>query len=1082
MPKKHINYGTKKMIYEKARPKISRAPIIALLSPDEKVKQRYSEHGLDHSPADFHIRSCYCSECQSTFSIDNDIPIKVSASQCYGSEWCPSPKSLLNDQNDSEFFGTDTENDEKDTLQKRFRKLATELSCPQCGNECINMGFLLPMKQSDLTHYREDQEKKHINYDGAWRIPPAFHGRYMFEYKDESGKTTRLDDNTMMDNMIIFPSGKSFKWQTEYSQMIDFTQNRILSAATRIDGNGRTPIGKAKSVLDPLLYAPRVNSISINDRVDVNDIKRCSSLTSTDSSLGAIISYRDDVATDMLGNSRMLLHYTNENMLVSYYRSTYTLSAGIPTYDESCDYLSTEDAPKNTPANVLFNEMYRDTAKIKAHKAMEQLNGVLPHPIYSDLVHNGLMLTVHRKDSTEENTSIDTVKQDLFSLITIKYPVAVEYAASRAELRAVNYEFSEKRKANETDGYTAKTATDSARAKFFREEMQYVAEQLAACDDKVLNEIRLASQNDAPCYVFAKDENGNNTIQKVDHYVSPEVKERESENVRLMKDRLSFFVYGLREGYPVPNEIAPKLKDNKTLQSATNATKKLKSSFEMDPIATASNVYTLQKWNITNQDHVKTVLDLMKEQSPEVNPAPIRIRGKRITPSRKYTRFVNANILSPLRDRTTISFAKTYGATHDTLSMIQQIFDNQNGETGPAYGRNWGEFAECVRLYDDIANNKKLEIPKTKADLVGKDAPSSEISRDDRKIQLRTYLENSGPDGLKNAYRDFTPIYGENTEETINTLAREITVDKKLDEIKRYANENGMEAALATYKDDLAEYTDPEQTINEHEFYSDRTLRIGARDGKPLFERSMKELHDELSVIARKSIVENEYLNLSDKVLSLNDTIEADLSELPKSQWVEESDDATPVQPGTMGEFSFHVLDNRYDFVRTAERLSNCVAGGGYFSNVKNGRSVIVSMQDENGATVACIELEKTRGEASDYCVAQFQGKHDATVDVRYSNIFKEWCDAHNIDYERDKSGNVHSCFAGEKDYFFGEMRDFHDEEYDAVSDIVVPKSKMTNIRENRIQKSIEIYGELSEGVPNLPEVPEDLQGFDFSK
>ena len=357
-----------------------------------------------------------------------------------------------------------------------------------------------------------------------------------------------------------------------------------------------------------------------------------------------------------------------------------------------------------------ISKMAKETARIKSRAVFESLAPRLPHPVYADLVKNGLNLKEHKKGITEDDITPDNALQNIHYHMSVCYPAAIEYAASRAENRVKNYEFSEKRKAIDNPDYVPKTATDNARAKFFREEMNIVANQLCACDDKILNEVKLASI-DAPTYVFVKNRNGKPYIKKIDHYVS-----QESDNpsaMQIMQERLSFFVYGLRDGYPVPNDIAIKLKDSKTLQPATQATNKLKSAFNMDPIATASNVYTLQKLKITDPNHVKSVLDLISQQSPDVNPADKRIQGRRIPQKKEYSPFVNAGVMAPIRDKTALRFLRLYGQTHNTVSMISDIYDNTED---PMRADKWNQVIENIRLYKDIINNPNVAPIQTKKD------------------------------------------------------------------------------------------------------------------------------------------------------------------------------------------------------------------------------------------------------------------------------------------------------------------------------------------------------------------------------
>ncbi len=1044
MPEQRINYGTKTMVYSKKR----KDTAVTAAPYDSPTNSVWDEAGESSTPLfvlvnkydeiraskKINVHSCYCADCRRQFDLSQELP-----------ELQADTYSVTRDA--ATYHMTAPNKAAKAVLD-------TEPTCPECGRTAKSLVFIPAQKKSEDGDVLNRDLGEHINYDGSWRIPPIIQGRYVFEYRDgEDRHLTRMDDNVMMENTVIFPSGKQFTWESEFSQTMDLVRHRIVSYETRIDGRGRTPVGVAQEVTNPFLYPSAQNALSIERKTDVQDVRQAVNVIGTYGGGGGyeIISFKDAIFGKAFGKitAYRMQDGSNDRLFANLESGSYCIG-GIS--EKAISLMGTE------------------VGNLKSHAVMETLKDKMPHPVYADLVHNGLCLQQHKKGSTEENTAVKTELRNLYTYMAARYPASVVYAAERAEMRAVNYEFAERRKAAETAGYEAKTATDSARAKFFREEMRFVSEQLCACDDKVLNEIRLAGTK-SPAYVLRKDASGKNVIEKVPEFGA-------SDPVQDMKDRLAFFVYGLQEGFPVPGDIAVKLKDARTLQDATKSTKKLKTNFNNDPIAVASNVYTLRKWGITNSDHVKQVLDLVAEQSPVVNPPSIRIKGNRVEPARKYRSFVNAGVLAPMRDRTAVSFAKLYGKTHDTSAMISEIFDNRtNDPKDSESSAKWRQFTEDVRLYGDLEGNPAVTFIRTKADLAVDQNSGETIDEwEQKKTQLRTYLDNNGKDGIRLAYRDFAGIYGENTVEMINTLAREIKIDRQMDEVKKYANENGMEETLSKYSEFLSRFDDPEQAVTDHHMFSDRTLLIATRNNKPLFERDLREIHDELSEMAKKAVTENEYLTLPDKVLAMNESIPVDLSKLPESQWDE---NPKTVPEGTMGEFTFHVLDNRFDFVRIATDLRNCVAGGSYFSSVKGGKTLIVSMKNENNQTCACIELKKEKDDSlgTEWTMKQLQGYRDSVVDRRYSEAIKEWAGKHKIDLSKDPDSNIRPCMTGERTWFYGAGNaDFHRDEYDPVLNTTLENSKIEKLRKERVEKAIALYGGDEAGGPNLPEVPDDLR------
>lgn len=990
-----IDYGTRKIVYFRKRSDTAVVPL-------EESARKYAwddsgevstplfilcNSGPEMSQSRFAARKCYCADCREVF----DFPAAIDGEYMDYS----SHKAV------SEAVSPpgDFKNAVKDT----------DPACPSCGKSAENT--------ADYVFVSAYGSGGPEGKEGSWDIPSIIQGRYVAAFSDKDGITTRIDDCIRMEETSVPPSGEPSVTRYETSQTIDFAMGRILSYRMDLDGNRRVPSGQAQEAGNPFSYSDPSSSFSIEEQVNVANagcaMKQCATTRSQirfqnfkDGVFGRIFGRRADWGTG---------------------RSSSFAGMGAEAMELMADEISA----------------------VKAGLAMDRIRALGVHPVYSDPDKNGLFLSEHKKDSGPKNTPVDQDRRNLYLYMMARYPAAVELAIERSELRVANFEFSEKRKAAQKPDYTAKTATDKARAKFFREEMECVAEQLTACDDKILNEVRLASAP-GPSYVYQDGK-----IKKTDCYESPE---GNTSDLQTMKDRLSFFVFGLRDGYSVPGDIAVKLKNAKTMAPATQPTKKLKNSFGADPVAMASNLYTLRKYGITNSDHVKQVLDLLAQQCPPVHP--------RAGMKRRHCPFVNAGVLAPVREKTAMSFLRLYARTHDTSAMISQIFDNREDVVrAPA----WHQLVENIRLYGDIADNPSVQIVRTKDDI--RESISEQVTEEDRKTQLRNYLDNSGKDGIKNAYRDFAGIYGKDTVETVNNLARQIRDDRKMDEIRRFADENGVDSAVSAYREFLSRYGDPADAIASHQLFSDRTLVIRTRNNKPLFERDLKEIHDELSEIGRKSVRENKYLNLTDDVLAMDETLAVDLSGLPASQW------DVPASSG-QGEFSFHVLDNRFDFVRVATDLRNCVAGGNYFKNMERGSCLIASMRNENGQTCACIELVPASGDPDHkWYIKQLQGYRDGVVDRRYSGAIRTWAENHGIDLERDPSGNVAACMEGERRYFYGgaEGVDCHTEEYDPVLNTSVSTVKAQSLRQERITKAVEIYGGDPESGPVLPEVPDDL-------
>lgn len=657
-----------------------------------------------------------------------------------------------------------------------------------------------------------------------------------------------------------------------------------------------------------------------------------------------------------------------------------------------------------------------------------------------------------------------------YCYMMLKYPAAAELAMEQTKLRIMDFEFAEKRKANERNGYTAKVATDKAKAKFFYDNIVTAIAQLGACDDNILDEIYHAG-NDANIYVAKKDKNGNFYTEKTADYKNPEGKQ--INNLQLMKDRLSFYAFGIREGYPVPDKIAVRKRNLNAMEKPVTMTKNFKKQFEKDPIAVASNIYTLRKWGITNPDYVKQAFDIIHKTSNATEP--VRIRNSY---GSYYERpiagvLVESNIMTPLRDKHATSFIKLYGKYKNPFDIFTEFF--KPGVPGNSYP-GFSAYTEVFRLYKDVMQNTNAQIIRTKDDIILENTnPQAKDSHNAQKKQLKNYLMNAegNDDRIRMAYQDFAHIYKNNTKEMIDMLAREIKTDNILAKAKMCAKNEGIQSAVEKYSNDLKDVPDIKQAIENFTEDTD-TVTIQTRNNKPLFEGSIGEIHDELSLIARKNVIDNESLVLFDDIKAMEDTIVCeDMSILPCSQYTNESFSGK-------GVFTIKPLKDRFSFVRTAQRLSNCVASGGYFDRMKRGSCAIFVMTDENNKLSACIEIDRVKDSFDsskyNYTVRQFEGAHDRVVDAHLGPIFTKWCDNHDIKYE--DCYEVTQCLESTALNFHGANADFHYDEYDAVTDTVVPKANMQIRNQTRFDAAKDVYGLLDDGKIDLPDVPSDLKNF----
>lgn len=1022
MPNIKTDYGKKKLVstINPADTANYHTPLFLLADVD----------GSDHIT----VSKCYCSACQSIFGIeDENGPMTINKKPKWQSEHkTASPIAPYDDEHDVEF------------------------ECQNCGAKTPYDSTYIVKKiaprNADIEIYPGDK----TSYAGSYIIPDIFTGRYLFEF-EKDGKPTRAEDNIMFDKCVIYPSGKAMHFKTEFSQVLDAVNGTIFSTRTVIEGDRRhTTAGMTQNVHDIFAYGTTDRELDLKGNINVGHAQA--------------------------GNTREVTLFGNKEFQ-NFHDSIFGhISNSKEDFRCIC---RNNSAFGSLPAYVLESQL-DDVSTFKSHFAARAIADKLPHPVYTDIENNGLTLSVHRKGSNESNTPVNRALQQNYTMMMIKYPAAVVYAAWRAEMRVTNYEFGEKRKNKADPSYEPKTATDSARAKFFREEMNYVAEQLTACDDKILHEIHQAGI-DAPTYIL----DGDGNITKTDHYVSPSGEN--ADLAQIMRDRLHFFAYGLDDKYPIPNRIATNLaKENASTQAKpVNHTKKNEALFHAEPIMVASNTYTLSKWGINNSDHVAQIMKHVHEVSPEVNPAPVRKGNRRYEPNVIRIGMANANVLAPVRLNTELAFLRLYGKTHNTNDMMKHILGTEGGDAV----KSWSTFVECIKLYDDFATNPKVDIARTKDEM-----PTSAViaqnntfdQHDEDKARLRSYLENSSKQGsIEKAYQDFARYFGDKTKETVDALAREIITDQVLDTAKIFRKNHSIEETIAEHGPALTKQGisgSPEEidkVLEDHMLFSDRDMILTTRNRQPLFARGLAEMHDEMSELAKKIARDNEWLDISDKVKSLNDTIPVTLSELPASQWGYETDHK-PAQMQTDadgntydGEFSFSVFNNRFDFVRAAQVLSNCVASHGYFEQMKKGSNILGALRNENNDIVACVEIKKGHG-GYDWQLGQFQGAHDCVVDKRYSEAFVQYCEKHNIDYST--SSNFKKCLEGQTEFFYGDgTSDFHDEEYDPVLDVVMSKNKAEKVRRKRFDEAARIFGIEGDTI-TVPSAPEDLAGYDFTQ
>lgn len=946
MPKK-IEYGSKSL--KLSQTNIGRKPLFLLVKESGDLEEK-----------------CFCSECQSLF------------------DWVPQ-----NDQNKriDRYGGSSV-----------LRRTLTEenISCPDCGN---NSGIGCVRAQET------EQSIGHIKTKGSYRIPDVITGRYLFSFENENGETTRVDDNLMMRSTIVYPSGKMFHSEIEYSHTNDLIKNSEYMTKTRINGNKREELN-VKDDVDTFTYMPVQKSFSVMTAYNANVAHIAGEMMG-----GYLSMFNPIVAAEILpkrGSSyglfrRPLIDEANPSEI--YYSDTETMDVSSAfLHDGMHDYRITDE---------IRDILKQPSLEMQSMKTSMVASRFKVDPVYVDFYNNGMFLTEHHPGSNEGNTEIDEQKRLLYTFMMTKYPVAFEYACERADFQVTNWTMNEKRRAEANPDYTAKPIPDSVKAKYIRQEINFVCEQLAVIDDKILRTIA------------------------------------DSKDIADMKQKLQFFAFGQNEkmaNTQVPKNI--RLKDETTMQDPVDATKKLKSAFNMNPIGVANTVYTCKKLGISDINHVNTVIGIANE-SPGLEPVRHRRNGQYYYQQPKFESHRHAMTVTPIRDSTMLRFLKNYGNTHSTTDLIDSVYGSED---------NWGRMAENVRIYSSILKH---------ADIASSHDDIENTNWELEKSRLANYLKSKS---IKDAYVDYIGMYGDKTPKKVNQLAYQIKYDKALIAMKSVFDSQGIEGLRENEKfaeilDKFPPYcdksddakasfaNDPDAYITTFfSKYKPTKVRetVVPQNGKSLFNnRSMNELHDELSHMAKNCKYPNTELTYSASDKALEASYEA-------------------TDGSGVWEFCLHEDTN--EMIRTATELSNCLAS--HQDYAINGRHKYLFMRNELGEKVACISLYPRGGR---YEVGEFQGPHDNAVEGRYKDIIMQWLDEHEIHYE----GNSNVAAIGtNRSFYGGHDADYHHDEVDEVTGSVVSIAENQARAKQRHEQAVNMYGLNDAGEINLPDVPEELSEF----
>lgn len=453
---------------------------------------------------------------------------------------------------------------------------------------------------------------------------------------------------------------------------------------------------------------------------------------------------------------------------------------------------------------------------------------------------------------------------------------------------------------------------------------------------------RLVATSDALC---ACDDNINDAVKRAN-------------NLSELKANLEKIAFGDNAGkIKAPDnlqsgEASPdmRIEVDRVTDKSMSPGKKLKKEFWLkNPIGDTSTIYTFSKLFKTS-DKTVNYDDCMKlVEVGRSAPVAYATHENKGHPRERLN--IGGGTIKPAVTKWEMSFLKRFTRDKSVDKVIDEVYKDQ--KTASLY-------EECLRMYNTIKSSAHViaDEPKLQEELMNKG------------IDLRSKID--GP--LKDYLQDHA------VEEAYVAFVDKYTPDQVNEEIKKIQNAQ-----------------DP-NSGTEIDKYGDMLL-LNTRNGKPLIEnRTLREIHDELSIMNRHMVTENDDF---DKYYSESErALEAELSD-----------------PAGSGKYTFKLHKDSYDIIRSSSVLYNCL-GVSHVSNTQSKSKFYLYMEDPNGKRVAAIELGKTSNPDKPYHVYQFQAAHDNALGADLAPVAMQWLNDMNIDYEgtRDVAlfGTGESIYGGE--------------------------------------------------------------------
>lgn len=601
-----------------------------------------------------------------------------------------------------------------------------------------------------------------------------------------------------------------------------------------------------------------------------------------------------------------------------------------------------------------------------------------------------------QKKQMSEQKNTDRVKKDMYLQMMVTYPVAFEYAIERADKRIEEYMFEQKRKKEKNPDHQIKEVTQKGKALFLREEVKYVYDQLMTVDNKILDIIHKAKDKDD------------------------------------MKQQLETIASG-----QVTTDMSNAKIDIEHAQSQpVQFTKFIKNKMRQNPIGIANTIYTCHKIGLKDTDTIKKIIDLSERKPKKYARKPtIGYVPEPPTP----------DTIRPIRTREEMSFMRNLSKTHTPDVFVNE----ENGIYSDK--KRYALLKECVIMYTHLLKSG-VKLKDNTDDIVKEDMHNQ------HKRNIKAYLKTHS---TTDAYIDFCETFGKQTPQIINSYIEEIKFDNKIesekDRIKAEIDEDGFYTVAEKYQTDkiLPEYAEKcIQRIVLGEEQENKKAYITTRNGKPLFNnRTLDEIHEELSVINRHTVNEN---------IDLDPYYPEEIKNMQQ----------TYPCPDSAGEWTFHVHENSFDVIESSRQLHNCL-GSSHIAGMTNGNAFVMYMQNEDGQRVAAIELKQSSKNDYKYRVTQFQGDHDNALDERYAAVALQWLEDNNIEYRDCHDVQMFGTGAsiyGDRD------ADYHNTEVDRVTNTLVRKGEVDKINKRRVERAKQLYSYSEEsgydfGVDEIPSI-----------